>query len=78
MVRSFKITDRQREFLPILRKWILSHPKEYEWVMGSRRRDRDHFADVVIKVGVIGEYDDIDRGNLEWITTEYYNWLRKG
>jgi hypothetical protein len=46
--------------------------------MGSRRRDREHFADVVIKVGIIGEYDDIDRGNLEWITTEYYNWLRKG
>jgi hypothetical protein len=76
MFKTYKVTDRQLEFLPILREWILSHRDDHAWVMGSRVRDRGHFEDVVVKVGILGEYDEIDKQNLEWITTEYYIWKK--
>ena len=76
MLKTYKLNEMQRAFLPSLREWILSHPKDYEWVMGSRMRDRGHFEDVVAKVGILGEYDEIDKQNLEWITTEYYIWKK--
>jgi hypothetical protein len=76
MFKTYKVTDRQLEFLPILREWILSHRDDHAWVIGSRMRDRGHFEDVVVKVGILGEYDEIDKQNLEWITTEYYIWKK--
>jgi hypothetical protein len=76
MLKTYKLNEMQRAFLPSLHAWILSHPRDYEWAIGDRVRDMEYFEDVVAKVGILGEYDEIDKQNLEWITTEYYIWKK--
>ena len=41
------------------------------WVRGGRIRDRVFFMDLIRKAELLGEYDDMDRRNLQWITEEY-------
>jgi hypothetical protein len=71
MGKSYPITDKHKKFIPKLKGWLEGYTTDSVWSKGSRIRDRVFFMDLIRKVELLGEYDDMDRRNLQWITEEY-------
>lgn len=76
MIKSYELTDKHKKFIPKLIGWLEGYTTDFVWVKGSRMRDKVFFTDLIRKVGLLGEYNDIDRENLQWITEEYMADLR--
>ena len=71
MGKSYPLTDTHKRFIPKLKGWLEGYTTDSVWSKGSRIRDRVFFMDLIRKVELLGEYDDMDRRNLQWITEEY-------
>lgn len=70
MIKQYPLTDTHRRFIPKLKGWLDGYTTDSVWVRGGRIRDKVFFTDLIRKVQLLGEYDDIDRENLQWITEE--------
>jgi hypothetical protein len=77
MIRTYPLTDTHKRFIPKLKLWLEGYTTDSVWSRGGRIRDRVFFTDLIRKVQLLGEYDDIDRGNLQWITEEYMASVRE-
>jgi hypothetical protein len=71
MIRTHPLTDTHKRFIPKLKVWLEGYTTDSVWVRGGRIRDRVFFMDLIRKAELLGEYDDMDRRNLQWITEEY-------